>query len=246
MESQFEFDMEEQFIKFFGEQSADANMLLLKKALPEKSIMIEFEGNRYLKGFLAHFFTASDLEFVKELIHQLIDLRIKDNADDHFVEKNFHLKRSLFTTAIVTYMRCFNSPKGKLQKLDIKHLLKKLPDDLVFNGKFMKERLLGLHERIAFLRNKYIAHADDNDFETVGTYMTLNYNGKNLEYSLNGIYLATYNFDEEEMQNWIFLISFYIKYLVEKQNELTDAFFKSISKEDLFRLATEAGAFEKK
>jgi hypothetical protein len=242
--------MKESSVRFWGEQSTEENIRLLKKALPKKSIMVHFDDNPYFKEFLAHFFTASNFEHVKDLIYKLIDYRIDELENDihpdiFYDDTNMHIKRSFFTSAIVTYSRCFNSPKGKMKKMDIKHLLKKLPADLMFNGKNLPDRLFTIHQKIITLRNKYIAHADDSSFETIKSFMTLNFNGETLEHSLNGIYLGTYNFDNEEMQDWALLTSFLIKNLIEKQKELSDLFFKSISKDELLKLAAEAEAFEK-
>lgn len=75
--------------------------------------------------------------------------------------------------------------------------------------------------------------------------MKFEFDGKMLEHSLDGVYLGTYTFDEEEIQNWIMLISFLIKKIKTKQEELMDLFFKSINREELLKLAAEAGAFNK-
>jgi hypothetical protein len=145
----------------------------------------------------------------------------------------------------MTYSRIFNSPKSKIKKLDIKHLVKEIPDDLELDEISIKKRLLTIHEKIITFRNKYVAHAEDTHFETISAFMKFEFDGKNLEHSLQGIYLGTYNFDGEEMQNWIMLTSFLIKKLKEKQGELMDLFFKNLSREELLRLAAEAGVFDK-
>lgn len=115
-----------------------------------------------------------------------------------------------------------------------------MPDDLVLDENKVKDRLLAIHEKVITLRNKYIAHVEDTHFETVKAFLTLEYDGKMLEHSLRGIYLGTYNFDEEEMQDWILLNSYLIKKVSEKQSELTELFFQSISKQELLKLAAEA------
>jgi hypothetical protein len=241
--------MEQKSIRVFGEVSTEENLHLLKKALPSKSIIINFDGNPFLKEFLLHFYTANNFESVKEFIYKLIEYRTDEmqtgpTTEDSYTDPNFYTKKSFFISAIIMYSKCFNSPKGRVKRLDIKHLLKKLSNDLTLDDRNIPTRLLTIHQKIIMIRNKYVAHVEDSEFETVRAYLTLNMNGRILKHSLNGIYLGTYNFDSEEMQDWILLTSFLIKHLNEKQNELAGLFFNSISRDDLLRLAAEAGAFE--
>jgi hypothetical protein len=57
--------MEKQSVKYWGEPSTEENLAIIKKLLPNKSIVVHFEGNPYFKEFLSHFFTANNLEFVQ-------------------------------------------------------------------------------------------------------------------------------------------------------------------------------------
>lgn len=241
--------MEKLSVKYRGQQSPEENVAIIKKILPKKSTVVHFEGNPYFKEFISHFFTANNLEFVQELVYELAEFRITEQENDIHAEvyedKNLNIKRSFFISAIINYTRIFNSPKGKIKKLDIKHLIKEIPEDLDLNEIGIRERLLSIHEKITTLRNKYIAHAEDTHFEAISAFMKFEFNGKILEHSLQGIYLGTYNFDGEEIQDWIMLISFLIKKVKEKQEELMDLFFKNLSREDLLKLAAEAGAFKK-
>lgn len=236
-------------IKYRGQQSTEENIAVIKKILPKKSIIVYAEGNLYLKEFLSYFFTANNLEFVQALVSKLAEFRIAENESDIHTEvyedNNFYIKRSYFISSIINYSRIFNSPKSKIKKLDIKHLIKEIPEDLVLDGIGMKERLLTIHEKIITLRNKYIAHADDTHFETICAFVNFEFDGKVLEHSLRGAYLGTYNFDEEEIQDWIMLISFLIKKIKEKQEELMDLIFKNMSREEILKLAAEAEAFNK-
>ena len=221
---------------------------MLQRALPEKAVIVEFEDNPYFKEFLAHFFTAQNLLYVQDLIDKLAELHIANDQNEtkgaFYEDPNFYIKRSFFTSAIVTYARAFNSPKGKIKKPDVKHLLKQLPDDLVFDDeRKLKERLLTIHEKIITLRNKFIAHAEDSHFETVSAYITFNFENNVLQHSLNGMYLGTYSLSGEEIQEWIMLNAYLQKKLLEKQRELTDLFFEKLSKDELLRIATAARAF---
>jgi hypothetical protein len=241
--------MEKQSIKYFGQQSTEKNIEIIRKLLPKKSVIVHFEGNPYFKEFLSHFFTANNLEFVQELVYKLAEFRIAENDSnahqDIYNDSNFYIKRSFFISAIITYSRIFNSPKSKIKKLDIKHLVKEISEDLILDEISMRDRLLTIHEKIITLRNKYVAHAEDTHFETINAFMSFQFNGKVLEHSLQGVYLGTYNFDGEETQDWIMLNSFLIKKLKEKQGELMDLFFNNLNREELLKLAAEAGAFNK-
>lgn len=234
-------------VKYRGQQSTEENIMIIKKLLPKQSIIVRFEGNPYLKEFVSYFFTANNLEFVQDLISKLVEFRISDNDinAEVYEDNNFYIKRSFFISAIINYSRIFNSPKSKIKKLDIKHLIKEIPEDLDLDGIGVKERLLTIHEKIITLRNKYIAHAEDTHFETICAFINFEFDGKMLEHSLQGIYLGTYNFDEEEIQDWTMLISFLIKKIKEKQEELMDLLFSKMSREELLKLAAEAGVFNK-
>lgn len=241
--------MEKQSIKYFGEHNTEKNIEIIKKMLPKKSVLVHFEGNPYFKEFISHFFTANNLEFVQELVYKLAEFKIAENdSDTHadvYIDDNFYIKRSFFISAIITYSRIFNSPKSKIKKLDIKHLIKEISEDLILDEISVRTRLLTIHEKIITLRNKYIAHSEDTHFETINAYMRFQFNENVLEHSLQGVYLGTYNFDGEEIKDWIMLNSFLIKKLKEKQEELTDLFFSNLNREDLLKLAAEAGAFNK-
>lgn len=242
--------MKQKSIRLAEAQTMETNISILKRALPEKSIMVEFEGNPYFKEFLAYFFTANNLKYVQDLIDRLAELHIENEQDEanvaFYQDQNFYIKRSFFTSAIVTYARAFNSPKGKIKKPDVKYLLKQLPDDLVFDDeRKIKDRLLTIHEKIITLRNKFIAHVEDSHFETVKAYITFSFENNILQHSLNGMYLGAYNLSGEEIQEWIMLNAYLQKKLLEKQEELTDLFFQKLSKEKLLKIAAAAGAFEK-
>lgn len=242
--------MKQKSIRLAEVQTKGANINMLKRALPEKAILVEFEGNPYFKEFLAYFFTAQNLSHVQDLVDKLAELHIADERNEakvtFYEDPNFYIKRSFFTSAIVTYARAFNSPRGKIKKPDVKHLLKQLPDDLVFDDeRKIKERLLAVHEKIMTLRNKFIAHAEDKHFETVSAYITFSFENNVLQHSLSGVYLGTYSLSGEEIQEWIMLNAYLQKKLLEKQRELTDLFFQKLSKEDLLRIAAAAGAFKK-
>ena len=240
--------MKQKSIRLAEVQTTEANISMLKRALPKKAIIVEFEENPYFKEFLAYFFTAQNLSHVQNLVDKLADLHIENEQSEakvaFYEDPNFYIKRSFFTSAIITYARAFNSPKGKIKKPDVKHLLKQLPDDLVFDDeRKIKERLLTIHEKIITLRNKFIAHVEDSHFETVRAYITFNFENNVLEHSLNGMYLGVYSLSGEEIQEWIMLNAYLQKKLLDKQNELTDLFFQKISKEELLRMAAAAGAF---
>lgn len=235
-------------IRLAEEQTTEANINMLKRALPEKAIIVEFEENPYFKEFLAYFFTAQNLSHVQNLVDKLADLHIENEQSEakvaFYEDPNFYIKRSFFTSAIITYARAFNSPKGKIKKPDVKHLLKQLPDDLVFDDeRKIKERLLTIHEKIITLRNKFIAHVEDSHFEMVRAYITFNFQNNVLQHSLNGMYLGIYSLSGEEIQEWIMLNAYLQKKLLDKQNELTDLFFQKLSKEELLKIAAAAGAF---
>lgn len=240
--------MKQKSIRLADEQTTEANISMLKRALPKKAIIVEFEENHYFKEFLAYFFTAQNLVHVQNLIDKLAELHIENEQNQaeiaFYEDQNFYIKRSFFTSAIITYARAFNSSKGKIKKPDVKHLLKQLPDDLVFDDeRKIKQRLLTIHEKIITLRNKFIAHAEDSHFETVKAYITFNFENNVLQHSLNGMYLGVYSLSGEEIQEWIMLNAYLQKKLLNKQNELIDLFFKNLSKEELLRIASAAGVF---
>lgn len=234
-------------VKYYGDQSSDKNLELLKKFLPANSVLVNFKENPFFKGFVSHFGTLNNLKFVQDLVYKLAELRIADNNaeeyDNIFTDQNLITKRCLFISTTVAYSRIFNSPKGKSHSFSIKDLIKEIPEDLIIEEVSLRNRLLVLHEKVMQLRNKYIAHTDDSHFEEISAFVHFNLEGNGLEYSIRGIYLGIHNFDEEEIQDWIMLLSLLVKKHQEKLVEQSDLFFKNFSREELLRLAGEAGIF---
>src|SRR5580700_7740095 len=161
--------MEKQSVKYFGKPNTEENIEIIKKILPGKSVIVSFNENPYFKEFLSYFFTTNNLEFVQELVSKMAEFKIigNDTNADVYIDDNFYVKRSFFISAITTYARIFNSPKSKIKKLDIKHLIKEIPEDLTLDEISIRDRLLTIHEKVITLRNKFIAHAEDTHFETI-------------------------------------------------------------------------------
>lgn len=105
---------------------------------------VEFEEAKKLADLSSIF---QDLKFTIEILKRLIKL-LKDKSEDII------LVESLWTTALVSYARCFSSGKRFGLKKNI------------FKNKNLKGDPVGCHNYYINLRNKHIAHSV-NPFEQI-------------------------------------------------------------------------------
>jgi hypothetical protein len=110
---------------------------------------------------------GSDTKQVLEQLRRWICLMQQVHEARHYIEKTEqlahpHLMRTFdelwgvllaFRGAIISYAKCFaKAGPGKI----------KLEEEKVFDG---KPELIEQHRRIMSLRNRYVAHSDDNEME---------------------------------------------------------------------------------
>lgn len=124
------------------------------------------------KGFFTLYRLDTRLSiYLREIKQIKLDLFI---ARDSFVninrledcEQNYFLKHSLWFSGAMTYCRCFNSGKRNLKL-----------------GKYinrLEPKLKDAHFELMKQRNKYIAHADTNEFERCEVFGVLDMEGKEL------------------------------------------------------------------
>ncbi len=111
---------------------------------------VEFEEAKILADLTSIF---QDLKFTIETLKRLIKL-LKDKSEDRI------LVESLWTTALISYARCFSTGKRFGLKEDI------------FKNKDLKGDPIGCHNYYINLRNKHVAHSV-NPFEQIAVDLQL-------------------------------------------------------------------------
>jgi hypothetical protein len=94
-----------------------------------------------------------DVLFVKNAVNKLIDLKQQRTGNpkptDEVVES------SLWYSAIAQYGRCFNKNEGGYTRLEVNDIFA-LPTD---------QLLKDIHDNLMILRNRFVAHRDDTEYE---------------------------------------------------------------------------------
>lgn len=154
---------------------------------------------KFVKQLNAYNSILADLNYSKECIIELKNR--KDKERENNTERI--IIKSLFTSSIISYARCFNSSKkdGRIS-IDFNSIKKYLAKD---KGIGFKE-LFPFHQYLIKLRNKFIAHADKNDYESERLYVEYNYDGEYLNYNFNSYELKMNSFDEIQMKNFLVII----------------------------------------
>jgi hypothetical protein len=94
-----------------------------------------------------------------------LTLAKKYNADQNLTkDEQTALAHSLFRDAMMSYAKCFSAAEAKKIKIDINAVIKDFTED-------QKNKYKAVHEKILRIRNSYIAHNLDNEYElsTVAT-----------------------------------------------------------------------------
>ncbi|WP_019407701.1 hypothetical protein [Pseudomonas psychrophila] len=104
-----------------------------------------------------------DLEYVEKSLAILTTI----NSSTFFnIDSNDDIvKRSLFTSSVITYGKCFATGELRGVKLDIS-----------FIKKIFTPKLLSRHKNIIEIRNKYIAHANTETHEKAHTFIAFDHN----------------------------------------------------------------------
>ena len=175
-----------------SKRSKNINQLITKR-LPNNTWVIgsEYKSLKKLNSFNS---IANDLNYVKDCIEELYsDIKTKKFNDT--------VIRSLLFGSITTYVRCFNSRKkdGRL-KLEISTIKKYFPK----NEKLNTDGMLEFHNYLIKLRNKFIGHADLNEFEIIKSYIEFTYHLKKdiLDSQFKVISAGMISFDDIQLNNF--------------------------------------------
>lgn len=184
---------------------------------------------KYVNPFNGYNSIIADLNHSKECV-----LEIKRKKEKEINDKVEQLIiRALFTNSIISYARCFNSTKkeGRIS-LDFNVSKKYFPTEtnIGFN------ELYSFHKYILKLRNKFIAHADKNDYETEKAYIEFKYDGEYLDYNFNSYEIKMNNFDEIQMENFLILIETLLTITNVKKNILLEKINDEIGNDKLVRI----------
>lgn len=222
--------------KLYNELNETSLNEILDNYIPQNSIILD--KDKIIIQFLSYCSLENDFNFILDAVSTLVNFRLEEREKFHnenkYIDTNLTIKRSLFTSIITTYAKCFNSSNvNGRTNLNADFIKKNFQEDLLNLNEFLK-----FHEKIINMRNTYIAHSDKNLFEKDICYMNFNYNNERgfLEIEINYISGGTYNFDEDEFQLLILLCSHLKKNVVEKKTIISDKIIKNYSKEQLIEL----------
>lgn len=210
----------------------------LRDVVHERGELIVNIDTPLTKQYRAYASIEENLEFVSEIIIQLLEIwrteakgrETTSTKFEFFNDNKRTLKRSLFITSIITYMRCFTKAQGRGTTLNEKDIFKNIPE--VLNPYNFEE----LHMKIENIRNNYIAHAGNSDHEDLSTFIKFELEANKIHATLSYKIINVYNFDSEEMESFFYLIKYLKKYAERKQNEIVNAFFKQTSEEEIKNL----------
>ncbi|PQJ71919.1 hypothetical protein [Polaribacter butkevichii] len=201
---------------------------LAHEELESNSWIIDKEY-KYLKNLNFYISIISDLEYVINCISELQIIREKEK---HQKEERILIKRSLFISVITTYGRCFTCTKKNGRIWLNKNLITEyFPKNSDINSK----DLIKFHEYIMNLRHKYIAHADENNFESTRAYIEFEFDYKSfiLNSKIKNFTAGMYNFDETQMSNFKIISNCFLAIVEIKKSELVEKLKNEIGNEKL-------------
>lgn len=218
--------------KIYGNREPKTVQDLINEALPEYGWLIDEEINyvNHLNGYNS---IIEDLEFAKDCLSELSKIRIDERKTGN--PKSRLIKRAFFTNSIITYARCFNYTK-KNGRISISHneFKKEFPE----NVNITADDLINFHNYIMDLRNKFIAHADQNVFETNRAYIEFKFEDMYLKSTFANLSVSMFSFDETQLINFMKLIEFLMINLENKKKLLTEKVKNEIGNEKLLGLAS--------
>ena len=150
-----------------------------------------------------------DILFAKAAFERMRDMKAEAEKDSLIIS-------SLYYAAVAQYGRCFNENKGGHSKLE--------PSDL-FTEADAAQRTA--HDELMIMRNSFVAHRDDNDYEQALVTMHIPHDGKDsgrTEYRVKSF--KTISPKAEKLESYILLCDFILPKVeakIQKQGDKTQA-----------------------
>ncbi|MCU6798264.1 hypothetical protein OB236_39665 [Paenibacillus sp. WQ 127069] len=159
---------------------------------------------------------------LKGLKHIKLDLFIIQGLFQSFInledcEENYILQHSLWFAGVTTYGRCFTEAAGRGIKLEKSKYVTHL-----------EESKVRTHDEIMEQRNKYIAHADDNNYEGFEVFGVVDPETNKL-LGLTNNYHKTVAVNRESIKRYIELINEIIIQVAHDDERASSALLKQIS-----------------
>jgi len=224
--------MKRESYKVFSKiEKGDLAKIIIDK-IPNNSVILKKE-DPIVKRYLDLSSIETDLEFVKESVSMLLEIRItqsKTAIPNNYKDEKLVLKRSLYISSILSYARCFNKSNGRLS-LSEKNLKKDFPIDLL-----NLENTLLFHKSLMDLRNKLIAHADEHPLEETVAFINFELNDNYLDSKIEYIYSNKYFPDEDELQNFLIISAFLIKQVEKEKDKISSKILAEIGEQNLLEL----------
>ena len=126
------------------------------------------------------------------------------------VELNYILKYSLWFTASTLYCRCFNEGRGRKFRLGEAHL------------KRLTEHQIEIHRAIKRQRNKYMAHADKNEFEKFVVFGIPDFEHKKL-IGVSNVFTRIIIPSEDEIKKYIELTEVLLQFVASEEDAVWES-----------------------
>jgi len=196
-------DKQQKLILSLLEQVRDADEPVFSYAVP----------NIFSKRLASFAMIREDVLFSKSAFESLIQLKAQAEQDSIIIS-------SLYYAAIIQYGRCFNENKGGHSKLE--------PSDIFTDQDVEVNKT---HTELMDLRNSFVAHRDDNEYEQAVVIMQIP--KENAEESRVGFIiksLKTISPSEEKLQSYIELCNYLMPKIEEKIQKAGDKTHDSLFK----------------
>lgn len=175
--------------------------------------------NIFSKKLASMALIREDILFVKDAFTKLKISKEGNNRDET-------IELSLFFAAISQYGRCFNSNQGGHSKLE--------PGDL-FGAD--DQNFKNVHDELIELRNSYVAHRDDTEYEQAVVIMKIPVEGNEEGITFNVKSAKTASTAPENIESYIGLCDFILPKIQAKiqsnSDKTRDGLFKNLSPEHI-------------
>ncbi|PUA30647.1 MAG: hypothetical protein B0W54_09300 [Cellvibrio sp. 79] len=154
---------------------------------------------------------VKDLEFSEVQLKECLDrMKIKKSWILDRRDIDSMILKSLFDSAVISYMKSFNQAKGRRVKLECKEIFSNSKDELMLHH----------HCEIRDIRDSYIAHAGINRFEFAKPYAVLDPNPPPGIHKLNVVLHTCFSFPDSDFVQRTYELVKFVK--IEVVNKLQD------------------------
>jgi hypothetical protein len=171
-----------------------------------------------IKGYKGYASIEFDLKVVRRYLKalQAINESVANGAME-VDELSQTLERSLYTSSIISYARCFTETSGRGLKLD--------PNDC-FKG---ANELKTIHQRLMDVRHQHLAHAGLSDNEFIFARANFNVVGNAVDWKISYDIILKISHSTEEILEFISAVDHITQYVSHKKDKSAKGFKDGLS-----------------